>query len=126
MGYSPVPPIDYGDSYWQTYRGLDKGPLAEPLNSFRYDFVEYHHGHEFDRVMDVGIGGGAFVEKSGCRGLDINPHAIVWLKERGRWGPGPNGYDALTFWDSFEHIEDHDGYLKSAKWVFMSLPIFRK
>ena len=98
--------------------------MSKELNDFRYDFVDYHRSRDWSQVIDVGIGAGAFVERSGCRGLDINPHAIVWLKERELWGPGEKGYDAMTFWDSFEHIEDHDGYLKSVKWVFMSLPIF--
>lgn len=98
--------------------------MGDELTRFRRGFVSYHFQHGWDQVVDVGIGGGAFVEKTGCRGLDINPHAIVWLKERGLWGPGEKGVRAMTFWDSFEHIEDHDGYLKSVDWVFMSLPVF--
>lgn len=126
VGWSPVPPVDYDDDYWAMYEKYDKGPLSQELNEFRRDFVDYYlmAQGDFSRVIDVGIGAGAFVSLTGCRGLDINPRAIVWLKERDKWGAGPGGYSTMTFWDSFEHIPDHDGYLKSAQWVFMSLPIF--
>ncbi len=98
--------------------------MSKPLTQFRHDFVRKHLQCMPKHIMDVGIGGGAFVEKMDCRGVDINPHAIAWLQARNRFGPAP-GADVygLTFWDSFEHIPNHDGYLKSAELVFMTIPI---
>src|SRR6185436_6951571 len=80
-----------------------------------------------DEVIDVGIGGGAFVTAcSGARGLDVDPKAIGWLKERKLQATLADDPKAMTFWDSFEHIADPHALLRAYKpsYVVMSIPLF--
>lgn len=58
----------------------------------------YYDGQD---IVDVGIGGGRFITECGAFGFDINPEAVAWLKQIGRFRD-PAG-KALTFWDSLEH-----------------------
>ena len=77
--------------------------------------------------MDVGIGGGRFVsERPLTWGFDVNPAAVAWLKGRDLFhDPYEHLVDAVTFWDSLEHIHDPRPLLANVrKFVFVSLPIF--
>lgn len=77
-------------------------------------------------VCDIGVGGGRFVSEGGHEGYDINPEAVAWLKEKGIYlDPYAAPVDALTFWDSLEHIHDPRPLLNNCrKWAFISIPIF--
>lgn len=52
------------------------------------------------------------------------PEAVEWLRSEGRFRePAAN---ALTFWDSLEHIPDPEKAVEAAdEWVFVSMPIYR-
>lgn len=67
-----------------------------------------------------------FVERAGCRGYDVNLEAIKWLEENDRFcSPYADSIDAITCWDSLEHIDKPWKLFKHVKkWVFVSLPIF--
>jgi hypothetical protein len=59
-------------------------------------------------------------------GYDVNTNAIAWLESKRLFSnPYESEYQALTFWDSLEHIEDPSVILGAAQgFVFVSLPIF--
>lgn len=77
-------------------------------------------------IVDIGIGGGAFVRAADCFGYDVNANAIKWLKDNGKYKDPYNGCDAITCWDSLEHIRYPDELLRNVrKFVFVSIPIFR-
>ena len=123
MGWHPRPPIQYEGSYWEEYRRRDASAMGRSLTSARVDLVRRWWGQE---VVDIGIGGGRFVEAAGGLGYDVNPEAIAWLRKKGRWcDVYEEPVEAITCWDSLEHIPDPRQLLAQVKrWLFVSLPIF--
>lgn len=131
IGYYPVKAGDgaYDRAYWEKYRGYDQTRMGERLTQARVDLVKRHlkPGHDGSRLLvDVGIGGGRFVDDMQCFGYDINPHAKDWLMRHGLYlNPWQGPVAALTFWDSLEHIHDPMPLLANAReFVFVSCPIF--
>lgn len=117
-------PIAYDDHYFTTYLGRDATPTGARLTAARIDFVRQHWSGS---LLDVGIGGGRFVEESGAMGFDINPSAVQWLLARKLFhDPELHGFVmAATFWDSLEHMERPDLFLRQVKgWAFVSIPVF--
>lgn len=127
MGYYPVNDEPYDDAYFRKYVEYSDTDLGRRLDTLRIDLVRRWAGPGA-AVIDIGIGAGAFIEARGGEtyGYDINPRAVTWLKDRQLWrDPREQAADALTFWDSLEHIRDPAPMLAQAReWVFMSLPIF--
>lgn len=123
MGYFPVTAMPYDAAYWQRYLKMDRTPVGEQLTRDRCAWVRRFWSGP---VCDVGIGGGRFVQELGAFGFDVNPNAVRWLKESGRWkDPYVTPGDAITCWDSLEHIADPSPLLANVRsWVFTSLPIF--
>ena len=121
MGWHPRPPMSYAGSYFENYRQLDASEMGTALTQARIDMVR---GHYDGTVVDVGIGGGRFVEEIDGFGFDVNPEAVEWLRSAGRYSDpvGP----ALTFWDALEHIPEPELAVEAAsEWVFVSMPIYR-
>lgn len=124
IGYYPVQACPYDEKYWENYVRLDKTKEADRLNEARCQFASNANPLE---MVDVGIGGGRFVREAGCYGFDINPSAINWLADRGRYlNPNITPVESVTFWDSLEHIHEPDKILKNVrKFAFVSMPIYR-
>jgi len=122
-GYHTREPIDYGGDYWDEYRRRDASPMGEKLTLARQSFSR---GFWEGEIVDIGIGGGRFVVDANALGYDINPQAIDWLRAHGRFrDPYTSPVDAITCWDSLEHIPDPDALLiQVRRWLFVSLPIF--
>lgn len=124
MGWFPVVDSPYDAAYWDRYRAMDLTDMGAGLTAARVDLVRrFYDGAD---LCDIGIGGGRFVEDGGFRGFDINPAAVQWLRERGAYqDPYAAQVDALSFWDSLEHIHNPLPLLAMARrWVFVSIPIF--
>lgn len=125
IGFLPLSGSPYDAAYFEKYAGYALTPLGVRLNAARLDMVARHwRGH----ATDVGIGCGQFVaSRPHTTGFDINPAGVAWLEAAGRFrDPRAGAVDALTFWDSLEHIPDPAPLLANARaWVFVSIPIFR-
>lgn len=123
MGFHPRPPMDYSGPYFEKYRNLDATPMGEALTRARIELVRRH----FDgQVLDIGIGGGRFIEEAGAFGFDVNPEALAWLHANGRYKNPNFGWPAMTFWDSLEHIPEPEVVLKGiGEWAFVSMPIYK-
>jgi len=124
LGYLDAPPIAYDIDYWATYRELDKTACGAQLTTMRINLVDFHWQGD---VVDIGIGGGRFVsERPNSFGYDISVPAMSWLAERGLWrDPFLQPVDAITCWDSLEHMRDPGPLLAQVrKYVFVSMPIF--
>lgn len=128
MGFYPVEQNGvYGEEYWKKYAGYATTDRGRELTRRRVELVEkYAHAVP---VVDIGIGCGQFVETRGgpTYGFDVNPVAVEWLNQHSLWrNPYKEPPQAITCWDSLEHIEKPAMLLlKVYRLVFVSIPIFR-
>lgn len=125
-GFFPVKNDVYDSDYFNKYIGYANTEMGAKITGARIDLVA---GHYQGSVLDIGVGSGDFVETRGNTfGYDINPHAVKWLRSKNlyrdvyEW----ESFEALTFWDSLEHIEDIKRVIGQARdFVFVSMPIFK-
>lgn len=122
IGYYPVEEAPYDEAYWEKYLKMEDTEIGHALNKARLDIVSKY---SFDSLIDIGIGSGAFIKETpNYYGFDINPSAVEWLKSVGKYKE-PSPVDALSFWDSIEHIHNPTALLENAKkYVFISTPIY--
>lgn len=115
--------VPYDSAYWQKYLVMDATEMGAELTRARVDMVRRHH---MGGGVDVGIGGGRFVRESGFHGYDVNKDAVEWLKQEGAYlDPYLCKPEAVTCWDSLEHIPNPDLLLNAiGKWLFVSMPIY--
>ena len=124
MGFHPRPPMDYTGPYFEKYQALDATPMGEALTRARMEMVKRHIDPA--SVLDVGIGGGRFVEEAGCFGYDVNEQANFWLRSKNVFRDASFGWPAMTFWDSLEHVPDPEALVRSVgEWVFVSMPVYK-
>lgn len=122
--------IHYGVEYFEQFKSYAGSPIERALNGGRCGMLERNLPHGA-KVLDVGIGSGAFVQASrsvgfDCKGFDINPVAVEWLKAEGLYADDARQFDAITLWDCIEHMEDPELLLRRiqrAAWVFVAIPI---
>lgn len=125
MGYYPVEGAPYDEAYFQRYQKMADTDMGHALTKSRIDLVARHYS---GTVVDVGIGSGQFVEnRPDTKGFDVNPFGIAWLVRQNKFADiYARRYDALTFWDSLEHIRNPEKAISNArKWVFVSIPVFQ-
>lgn len=115
-------PVDYFAKCHQ-YDGTE---IAARLNKARVAFVAKHAGER--RAVDIGIGDGAFIRaRPGTCGIDTDPQAAAWLRERELWADDLSRFTVFTMWDVIEHCEQPGLYFRAlpeAGWLFCCLPIF--
>ncbi len=129
IGWLPsYTPEIYGLSYWAKYLAMDATAMGRALTAARHAFVRKHYPE--GPLVDFGIGGGAFLKECWQRhelawGFDINPQALDWLQQHHRWvDPYSCRMEALTCWDSLEHVPDPERLLANVEdWVFISMPV---
>lgn len=125
IGYYPVPnnrPYDH--KYFDKYQKMSETKLGKELTKSRIELISRHYD---GLVLDVGIGSGQFVtERKNTVGFDVNQKALKWLKEKELYrNLYTHKYNALSFWDSLEHIDEPQIAIQQARnWVFVSIPIF--
>lgn len=120
--------VEYGAAYWQRYLDYEGTAIERALNAGRVALVDEYAGPGA-LICDVGVGAGTFIRtrRGPTWGTDVNPVALAWLRDRGLWATELAAFDALTFWDSIEHVEAPGIYLDQVRphaLVFASLPIF--
>lgn len=125
MGRYPVPESrPYDADYFRRYQAMAETPMGRQLTAARIQLVARHYTGP---LLDVGIGGGQFVEtRPNTCGYDVNPSGMDWLVQRGLWADlYSECHPALSFWDSLEHIDRPDiSVAKAEQFVFVSVPIF--
>jgi hypothetical protein len=103
---------------------MDHTPMSAALTRERVGLVQRYWSGP---VVDVGIGGGAFLRAHpDCTGIDVNPDALEYLRDRGQLHEDST-CEALTFWDSAEHMPlDALATLLAtcSVWCFISMPIY--
>lgn len=116
----------YDDAYFDKYQKYAHSRLGEDLNKVRLELV-LAQTRKDDVIMDIGVGCGQFVaSRMGTVGYDVNPKAVEWLHQHHCFlDPYKSFVSGMTFWDSFEHIEEPRLLLeRCGMHVFMSIPIF--
>lgn len=126
-GWHSREPMSYEGDYWDSYVERDASPMGAALTQARIDLVRSFLGHESHKVVDIGIGGGRFVDQLNCKGFDVNDRAVEWLSRDGRLvNPYIERVDAITCWDSLEHIPNPEALIGGVdRFVFVSMPIYR-
>ena len=115
----PVDESKYGQGYLEKYIEYSDTPLGKRINETRWDVVQ--DVLNFGSVLDYGCGAGHFIRMAPegfiASGYDINPYSEFKANPAKR-------YDAVTFWDSLEHMADPWGVLKSLDTdiVFATVP----
>ena len=117
----PDPSI-YDRSYEIKYSRYESTKIGEKIQEFRYQIVKRHI--KSGKVLDFGCGVGSFLKRFiepeiQAVGFDINPYVefcdIATLFDK---------YDAVTFWDSLEHLKDPASIIKglNPEYVFVCTP----
>ena len=118
-----------GNNYFDHYAAMDGSAVARAIHDARVKLVDTYVGPVCP-VLDVGIGSGEFIRRRpNTFGTDVNPLALAWLDQEGRRGGNTSDYQAFTFWDVLEHIDQPDRHyfrhMPQGSFLFTSLPIFR-
>lgn len=113
----------YEGQYFEHYRKLDATPMGGLLTKARLELVgKYCRPNE---TLDIGIGGGRYVEESGGFGYDVCDDANRWLFDQKRYRDIEFTWPSVTCWDSLEHVPDPEHLLSKVKeWLFVSMPIY--
>lgn len=122
-GFHSTPAMDYDGGYFANYQALDNKPMGAALTRARLELVGKFVAP--NTVLDIGIGGGRFVQESGGYGFDVCTRAVEWLTAANRFRSPEFGWHSMCFWDSLEHIPDPEKVVaKISKWMFVSMPIY--
>lgn len=124
--------VPYTDAYWQKVSAYENGHIANAVNRGRCDMLAFHLWTGAS-VLDIGAGTGAFVRAANAAGFrasgfDVMPRAIERLKAEGLYDSDVESFDAITMWDSLEHMESPGDWLRRARvdtLLFMSIPVFK-
>jgi len=124
-------PIAYDDAYHDHYKALEDSPVAAALNAGRCAMLARHAALE-SSVLDIGAGCGTFVRTArgwgfDAKGFDVIPKTVAALKEIGAFADDPSAFDAVTFWDSIEHIRKPESVLSKVRMgtiVLAAVPVF--
>lgn len=118
-------PFIYGKYYMIHYERYEKSEIGRKIQELRHDLIVRHIKPIIgSKILDFGCGVGNFVRYCNRNsietyGFDINPYLDFWdiavlLKD----------YDAMTFWDSLEHLANPREIIKGLgfRYVFISTP----
>lgn len=134
IGYYPVKNPIYDDDYFKRVQKNDHSPIVDALNDFRKFIVNSYVSSNGNGglVLDFGAGSGIFMRRRGnCQGFDFCEKSKQRLKSDGLFfNPyieNLEKFKAITFFDSFEHIQEPDLILSRIgnQYVFVTLPIFK-
>lgn len=117
--------VHYDGSYFDKCFSYEGTEIEKKINQGRIDFVrKYYKGF----LLDIGVGCGTFIKRRPMTlGYDINPKAVEWLKQENKYSDKIECFDAFSFWDVLEHINNHSDYLcriRVGTYLFCSIPVF--
>ena len=109
----------YNRKYWLRYLKQSKSELGQKIYQERWKIISRYL--DKGTLLDYGCGPGAFNAAGGDEfqkfGYDINPHCGFKYYPDHEW-------DAVTFWDSLEHIPNFYSLIRTLnpKWLFIATP----
>jgi len=128
VGWYPVTDEEpYGDDYFKKFEEYRETDMGKMINTLRVEFVDSFYG---GNLVDIGIGCGYFIDQRGyenTKGYDISRYGVEWLNKNQLFhDPYAEHVDAITCWDSLEHIRDCWRLIECVRqWVFVSIPLFK-
>lgn len=123
--------VPYDAAYLAKCASYDGSPIAVAVNAGRCALLS-RHLYEGASVIDIGAGSGAFVRDAAAsgfnaKGFDIIPETAKRLRDAGVYADDVSQFDAVTLWDSIEHMEAPELCLRSVRAgakLFVSVPVF--
>ncbi len=123
--------VAYDSDYLAKCQSYEDNAIAKAVNAGRCALL-MRHLPDGASVIDIGAGSGAFVRAAAswsfdAKGFDIMPEATKLLRESDMYAHDINLFDAVTLWDSIEHMESPEVYLNSVRnggMLFVSVPTF--
>jgi SAM-dependent methyltransferase len=123
--------VSYDSAYYEKVRAYEGSDIAQAVNNGRCTLLARHLSAR-TRVLDIGAGTGDFVRAAqlagfDAKGYDIMPAAIERLQAEGIFANDVSQFDAVTIWDTIEHLELPEIVLRAVRkgaMMFVSLPIF--
>lgn len=123
--------VPYDADYLAKCQAYEGGAIAKAVNAGRCALL-MRHLPDGASVLDVGAGSGAFVRAAAswgfdACGFDVIPEVADQLRAGGVYVEDLSAFDAVTLWDSIEHMEDpgrplHD--IRKGSFLFVSVPVF--
>lgn len=124
-------PMQYDSRYLANYDAYAVGPIADALNSYRVAMLA-RHVPAGSKVLDVGAASGRFVREAvaagfEAKGFDVIPEAVQRLQQAALYADDATEFDAMTMWDSIEHMEVPEIWLKKLRRdavLLVAVPVF--
>lgn len=123
QGFHTRPAMRYEGQYFAHYQKLDATQMGGLLTKARLELVSKYT--QPNQTLDIGIGGGRYVQESGGYGFDVCDDAVQWLRDHKLFRDIEFTWPCVTCWDSLEHVPDPEHLLsKITDWLFVSMPIY--
>jgi len=129
--------VRYDDQYFAKVSAYEGSEIAKAVNAGRCAMIARHLPSQisttkWSSVLDVGAGTGAFIRAliaAGyqAKGYDVITRAKAALQAAGLYSDTVYGCEAMTMWDTIEHLEEPERILKVVPkdgLLFVSVPIF--
>lgn len=123
--------VPYDARYLEKVRAYEGSEIAAKVNAGRVAMLSRQLAPGAS-VIDWGAGSGEFLREAraagfAVAGFDVIPQTRIALEAAGAYAEDPGKFDALTLWDTLEHLQKPMGVLARVApgaHVFVSLPIF--
>lgn len=123
--------VSYDAAYFEKVHSYEGTAIALAVNNGRIELMDRHLSTDA-AVLDIGAGTGDFLRAAlqagfDMKGFDVMKPAVKALKEAGLFSYDVHAADAITMWDTIEHIEDPELTLRAVRkgaHVFASIPVF--
>lgn len=123
--------ITYGNYYLEKVESYAGSKIATRVNGGRCAML-MRILPDGASVLDVGSGSGEFVRTAASWGFDVCgfdviPEGAQRMRDAGTYAEDLSVFDAVTMWDSIEHMENPGKALSEIRrgaFLFVSVPIF--
>lgn len=121
----------YDAAYLANYDSYAIGPIADALNRARVAML-MRHAAAGAAVLDVGAASGRFVREAqaagfDAKGYDVIPEAVERLQAAQMYAENARDFDAVTMWDSIEHMDIPELWLRRVNrgaLLLAAIPVF--